>query len=191
MLQISQGTTNTYDLTSAVLLRLNGTSTNFDLISLLATNPPTTLTFNVEIYGANSVAAAKNYTFMLERTSAIGTSPSKYPEVVKTISFQNQTRFIMSFDVELVDSIENVTWRRYRLRCLSDDGGDNSVSVVVTVLRKDITDDSGRADVGSILGIPVTLTNNQIDVNAAQAGGETPIAIEDIAGTSKQNWQSS
>ena len=73
-----------------------------------------------------------------------------------------------------------VAWDRIQVHVKSDSASDTTAVIeayIYDVLGQDV---DGRVDVGSALGTAVTLTNDQLDVNAAQSGGATPLTAANI-----------
>jgi hypothetical protein len=62
---------------------------------------------------------------------------------------------------------------------VSSDGADSSVAIATETYRGDAIDSDGRVNVGEILDTAVTLTNDNLDVNVAEVGGNTPAVPPD------------
>lgn len=73
----------------------------------------------------------------------------------------------------------------FKIGVQSDNVGDTNVTIETETYDINPVDENGRVNVGRMLDLAVTLTNDQLDVNAAQAGGATPISQAGQARTNR------
>ncbi len=74
---------------------------------------------------------------------------------------------------EIIMSRAGTTWDYLEIAFTSDQA-DTAVAVLTDIYSLDSMDENGRVNVGSMLDVAVTLTNNQLNANAAQVAGATP-----------------